>query len=130
MIVLDASAAVELLLQTTRGRAVASRIRPTAETVACPHLLDLEVVQVLRRYVQLELIPAQRAELAVIHLRQLDVDRHAHEPLLPRIWALRDNLTAYDASYVALAEVLQATLLTADAKLAAAPGHRASIELV
>ena len=68
--------------------------------------------------------------MALRHLADLNFERYPHTPLLPRIWALRENLTAYDATYVALAEVLEATLLTGDKGLAAAPGNLANIELI
>ncbi len=129
MIVLDASACVELLLGTPVGHEVARWIRPPREDVHVPHLLDLEIAQTLRRYVLSRAVAERRAELALRHLRQMDFERHGHDLLLPRIWSLRDNLTAYDAVYIALAEVLKATLLTTDRKLAAAP-VKASIELI
>lgn len=75
-------------------------------------------------------VSAQRGRLALQHLAELDLVRYPHTPLLPRIWALRENLTAYDATYVALAEVLEATFLTSDQRLAAAPGILAKIELI
>jgi predicted nucleic acid-binding protein len=130
VIVLDASAVVELLLGTELGHLVGVRIADPAEALHVPHLVDVEVAQALRRYVQGgDLDPASaRAALAVLH--ELDVERHSHEPLLDRVWALRDNLTAYDAAYVALAEALDATLLTCDARLARAPGVGARAELV
>ncbi len=129
MIVLDASACLELLLGTPTGNEVAKWIRPPEEDVHVPHLLDLEVTQALRRYVLNRSLAARRAELALQHLRQVDFERHRHDLLLPRIWALRENLTAYDAVYVALAEVLNATLLTTDRRMAAAP-VKANIKLV
>ncbi|MBX3126832.1 MAG: type II toxin-antitoxin system VapC family toxin [Polyangiaceae bacterium] len=130
MIVLDASAIVELLLGTVPGRAVAARIEDPAVGLHVPHLLDLEVVQVLRRYLREGEIEAASASNALAELRSLDLERHAHEPLLDRIWALRANLTAYDAAYLALAEALDATLLTCDARLARAPGARRRVEVV
>ena len=129
MIVLDASACLELLLATPTGNKVAKWIRPPEEDIHVPHLLDLEIAQTLRRYVLNRVLAARRAELALQHLRQMDFERHRHDLLMPRIWALRDNLTAYDAAYTALAEVLKATLLTTDRKLAAAP-VKAKIELI
>ncbi len=99
-------------------------------TLNAPHLLDLEVTQILRRYVFLGTIGADRGRLAVEQLTLLDVDRYAHDLFLPRIWDLRNNVTAYDAAYVALAEALDAPLLTGDSRLATAPGIRARIELV
>ncbi len=129
MIVLDASACLELLLGTPTGNEVAKWIQPREEDVHAPHLLDLEIAQTLRRYVMKRGLAATRAELALQHLRQMDFERHGHDLLLPRIWSLRDNLTAYDAVYIALTEVLKATLLTTDRKLAAAP-VKAKIELI
>ena len=130
MIVLDASALLELLLGTDQGQGVAARIAAPEETLHAPHLLDLEVAQVLRRYCVSSRLKVGRAEQALADLRALDLQRYAHEPMLPRIWQLRDNLTAYDAAYVALAEVLSATLLTFDARLASAARHSVRIELL
>jgi len=130
VIVLDASVVVELVLGTSTGRQVADRIADPAVSLHTPHLLDVEVAQVVRRYVRLEVIAAERGRAALDHLLALDITRHSHDALLPRIWALKDNLTACDAAYVALAEALDAPLLTLDGGLAAAPGHTARIELV
>jgi predicted nucleic acid-binding protein len=130
MIVLDASAVLELLLATPAGGRVAERVADPGESLHSPHLLAVEVAQVLRRYVRTGAVDGTRAEGALVDLDELDVARYDHEPLLPRMWELRANLTAYDATYVALAEVLTAPLLTLDERLAAAPGHRATIELV
>ncbi len=130
MIVLDASAVLELLLNTEGGSQVSDRIADPAESLHAPHLLSVEVAQVLRRYVASRSISAELAVAALDDLAALDIDRYEHEPLLPRVWELRDNATAYDAVYLALAEVLDAPLLTFDARLAAAPGHTASVELL
>ncbi len=130
MIVVDASAVLELLLNTSAGQHVAARIAPPEITLHAPHLLDLEVAQILRRYVYLGTIDADRGRLALEHLALLHVERYAHDLFLPRIWALRDNVTAYDAAYVSLAEALDVPLLTGDRRLAGAPGIRARIELV
>jgi predicted nucleic acid-binding protein len=130
LIVLDASAVLELLLATKAGRKVAERIRSPRLSLHVPHLLDLEVVQALRRYVAIGSLSSERARMALENLLDLDFVRHEHDVLLLRIWALRENLTAYDAAYVALAEGLKAPLLTLDRRLASAPGHRARIELV
>lgn len=130
MIVLDASAVLELLLNTVVGRRVAERIAPPGITLHAPHLIDLEVAQILRRYVLRGTIEAQRGALALEHLTLLDLERYAHDLLLPRIWALRENVTAHDAAYVALAETLGASLMTTDRRLAGAAGIRARIELV
>ncbi|MBW3611725.1 MAG: type II toxin-antitoxin system VapC family toxin [Actinobacteria bacterium] len=130
MIVLDASAAVELVLRLPLGGKVAQRLADPDEAVHAPHLLGVEVAQVVRRYVHRGELGAQRAVEALGDFADLDVVRHPHEPLLLRMWHLRDNLTAYDATYVALAEALDAPLLTLDAGLANAPGHDARVELV
>lgn len=130
MIVLDASAVMELVLNTAAGRRVAREIAPPQISLNAPHIIDVEVTQALRRYVRSRMISAERGSLALKHLSQLDLTRYDHVDLLPRIWALRDNLTAYDAAYVALAEALEARLLTLDVRLAAAPGHRARIRLL
>ena len=130
MIVLDASALLELLLVTASGRQLAERIRPAGISLHAPHLVDVEVSQSVRKYVLSGSLSAERGRLALHHLADLDFERYPHTPLLPRIWALRVNLTAYDAAYVALAEVLDATLLTSDRHLAAAPGILADVELI
>jgi predicted nucleic acid-binding protein len=130
MIVLDASALVELVLGTAEGQLVATRIADPAEGLHIPHLADVEVAQALRRYVREREIDAAAAAVALDDLRGLDLQRHAHEPLLERVWELRANLTAYDAVYVALAEVLDAILLTCDRRLARAAGVGARIAVV
>lgn len=129
MIVLDASAAVDWLLQTAAGQRIEKRIYSPNETLHAPHLLDLEVAQVLRRLVRQEVISARRAEEAVGDLLDLRIARYPHFVLLPRIWQLRHNFSAYDAAYIALAEKLGAPLVTRDKRLAAASGHAAPVEL-
>jgi predicted nucleic acid-binding protein len=129
MIVLDASAVVELLLQTATGRRVARRIAPRSRGLHAPHLLDVEVLQVLRRYVARGALSAERAGEAAADLAELDVYRHPDEALSSRVWELRAGFTAYDAAYLALAEALRAPLLTADPGLARAGGHRATVEV-
>jgi predicted nucleic acid-binding protein len=130
MIVLDASAVLELLLGTELGRAIAKRIADPALGLHVPHLLDVEVAQALRRFVQCGELGQDTARIALEDLSSLDLERHAHEPLLGRIWALRENMTAYDATYVALAEALDAVLLTCDGRLARAPGIGRRVELI
>ena len=100
------------------------------ESLHAPHLLDVEVTQVLRRYTQNTALTAQRAQEALDDLLDFPIERYPHAALLPRAWDLRDNLTAYDAVYVALAEALQTSLLTCDGRLARAPGLTARIELM
>ncbi len=130
MIVLDASALVELLLETTAGRRIASRIADPADGLHVPHLADVEVAQALRRYARDGDLGGADAEAALDDLRALDLQRHSHEPLLDRAWELRDNLTIYDAVYVALAEALDAELVTCDGRLARASGVRARTTLI
>jgi len=130
MIVLDASAVLELLLGAEHAAAVQQRIGAADETLHAPHLLDIEVTQVVRRYCLFEGLSAERGSEALQDLAALDVQRYPHEPLLERVWELRENLTAYDAAYVALAEALGAVLLTCDARLLRASGHHARVEVV
>ena len=129
MIVLDASAAVDWLLQTAVGRRIENRIYSRSESLHAPHLLDLEVAQVLRRLVRETTISAQRADQAIQDLLDLRLTRYPHSVFLPRIWRIRHNLTSYDAAYVVLADELGATLLTRDSVLASAPGSKVKIEL-
>jgi len=129
LIVLDASAAVEWLLGLPLAAAVGERLR-SEETLHAPHLLAVEVAQVIRRYVSKGGVGAERGAQAIADLADLDVAHHPHEPLLPVIWRLRHNLTAYDAAYVALAEALDASLLTLDAGIAAPGMHRARVDLI
>ena len=129
MIVLDASAAIDWLLQTSAGERIERRIFSQNESLHSPHLLDLEVGQVLRRLVREGAVSAHRAHQAIEDLLDLRMTRYPHFVLLPRIWQLRHNLSAYDAAYVALAENLGARLLTRDARLASVSGLTASIEL-
>ena len=124
MIVLDASAILELLLGTPAGLEVGARLGDPAMALHVPHLLDIEVAQVLRRYVREAQLTERDAADALQDLRDLDLTRHAHEPLLGRVWALRQNFSAYDAVYVALAEMLDASLVTCDRRLAHAPGMK------
>lgn len=130
MIVVDASAVLELLLGTAIAPRVTARLLDQAESLHAPHLLDIEVAQVLRRFAAAGELTATRGREALNDLDALPITRYPHDILLPRIWELRANLTAYDAAYVALAEALDAPLLTTDACLARAPGHRARVELM
>jgi len=129
MIVLDASAAVDWLLQTPAGQSIEKRVYARNESLHAPHLLDVEVAQVLRRLVLQRLVPVRRAEEAVRDLEDLRINRYPHFVFLPRIWQLRGNFSAYDAAYIALAENLGAALVTRDGRLASAAGHAASVEL-
>ena len=129
MIVLDASAAVDWLLQTPAGQRIENRIYSRKETLHAPHLLDVEVTQVLRRLVRQGVVPAHRAEEAVRDLADLRITRYGHFVFLPRIWQMRHNFSAYDAAYIVLGESLGAALVTRDGRLAAASGRAAQVEL-
>lgn len=130
MIVLDASAAIEWLLQSPAGIEIDKRIFSASESLYAPHLLDVEVAQVLRRYVREKLITAHRGREALEDLADLQLNRYPHEFLIPRVWDLRTTLTAYDAVYVALAELLDAALVTCDRRIASASGHSANVEVI
>jgi len=130
MIVLDASAVIEWLLQTPAGCRVDRRIFSRPIALHAPHLLDLEVAQVLRRYVRDKVMTAQRGWEALEDLSGLPLNRYPHDFLIPRVWQLRANMTAYDAAYVALSELLDAPLLTCDSGIASASGHHATVEVI
>lgn len=129
MIVVDASALIEWLLRLPHAQTIDAAFADPSETLHAPHLVSVEVAQVIRRYERRGDIDASRAVEALGDLADLDLMRHEHEPLLPMMWLLRPNLTAYDAAYVALARVLDAPLLTLDSMLAAAP-HGAEVRLI
>lgn len=126
MIVLDSSAAVEYLLGSTTGEWVEARLVADPD-LHVPHVLDLEVLNTLRRLVRIRAVTHTRAEQALADLADLDVTRYPHLPFIERMWELRLNLPAYDAVFAALAEALGATLVTTDQRLAQAPGVRADI---
>ena len=129
MIVVDASVVVTALADDgDDGDRVRTRLR--GERLAAPHLLDLEVVSAWRRLAAAGDLDERRSQLAIEDLQALRVERAPHGPLLQRCWELRSNLTTYDAAYVALAELLDVRLVTADARLEAAPGARCTIELI
>jgi predicted nucleic acid-binding protein len=130
VIVVDASAVLEVLLNTPAAPRVAERMFAPGETVHAPHLIDLEVAQVLRRFALAGELTGARGQEAIEDLIDLPMTRYPHDALLSRIWILRRNVTAYDAAYLALAEALGATLLTRDAALASALGHRARVALI
>jgi predicted nucleic acid-binding protein len=130
LIVLDASAVLEWLLRSQIGATVERRMFSLSTTLHAPHLLDIEVAQVLRRYVLAGWLTQARAGEAIEDLIALPVNRYAHDLLLGRIWELRNNLSAYDAAYVALAELLDAPVITCDRRIANAPGSRARVEVL
>ena len=129
MIVLDASVAVTgLLVSGPAGDAARDVLR--TEPLHAPHLLDVEVTSAIRRWVLFGRLSVEDARMSLRDLRDLAADRHAHEPLLDRALDLRDAVSAYDAVYVALAELLGARLVTADQRLARAPGIRCPVTLL
>lgn len=131
MIVLDACVVVDFLLGIVPfSTKIAARIEAEAPELAVPHLLDIEVTQVLRRFVLRGTITHKRASGAIEDLSDLPVVRYPHTPMLSRIFQLRDNLTAYDATYVVLAEYLGASLLTKDAAFISIPGSSVAVELL
>ena len=130
MIVVDASALIEVLLNTPSGFRITQRLFDGQETLHAPCLLDIEVAQVLRRFSLAGELNASRGLQAIEDLSDFPLSRYPHDLFLPRIWELRHNVTAYDAAYIALAEALDAPLLTRDARLASAAGHHATIEFV
>ena len=130
MIIVDASAILEVLLRTPAAAAIEKRLFAKGQTLHAPHLIDVEVAQVLRRYAIAGEVEPERCRMALTDLTDFPLARYPHDILLPRVWDLRNNLTAYDAVYVALAEVLEAPLLTRDQRLANAPEHNAQIEFI
>lgn len=129
MIVIDAAVIVTALADDgPDGDRVRGRLQ--GERLAAPHLIDVEVTSAWRRLASTGDLDERRVEFALADLLALRIDRVPHGPLLARCWELRGNLTVYDATYVALAEVLDATLLTVDQRVANAPGARCLIEVL
>ncbi len=129
MIVVDASVLAPALVDD-RPDGDRARSRLLGEPLIAPELIDIEVVSAIRSAARRGLVDGRRAQLAIIDLAALDAQRVPHRSLLPRVWELRDNLTPYDAVYVALAELIECTLVTADERLARSPGPRCHIELI
>ncbi|HUA19272.1 MAG TPA: type II toxin-antitoxin system VapC family toxin [Bryobacteraceae bacterium] len=127
MIVADASAVLEVVLNTLTGAAIANRLFAENQTIHAPHLIDVEVAQVLRRYARTKVMEDSRAREVIQDFRDLPITRYPQDILLERIWELRHNLPAYDGAYVALAEALDAPLITCDRALKSASGHQAEI---
>lgn len=130
MIVADASALLEFLLQTPLGARVEVRLFRDDDELHVPHLVDVELTQALRRLVRTREVSSRRAEDALADLADLDLHRHSHVDVLGRAWALRENVTAYDAMYLALAEAIDATVVTCDRPLARTTGHRVRIDAI
>jgi len=126
-VVADASALVEVLAGSAVAPALQERLRE--EDVHTPFLVEVEVLQALRRFVRAGYLSEDRATMARDHLDALPLVLYPHRPMMERIWELRENHTAYDASYIALAEILAAPLVTCDARLARSPTHEAVVEL-
>jgi predicted nucleic acid-binding protein len=128
VIVIDASALVEFLLRSITGVTVGTRIFADDDSLHAPHLLDVEVAHAVRKFVARGVVAPERGATALQLLTDLSIVRYSHLGLLRRIWLLRDNVSAYDATYVALAESLDVPLLTCDQRLAGASNHKAKIE--
>ena len=130
MLVLDASAALAAFLGTgVNSASIRVRIEAPGESLHAPHLLDVEMLHALRGLVLRGDVSRARSEEVREDFASLRWSRYSHVAFLDRIWELKDNLTAYDAAYVALAEALNAPLVTTDARLARAPGIRAEVEV-
>jgi predicted nucleic acid-binding protein len=130
MIVVDASLILDLLLRTSSAEAIGRRLFRANETLHAPHLIDVEILEVLRRYWLNKAIDSERAGEAIRDFYDLPIERYAHELLSLRVWELKANLTAYDAVYLALAELLEAPLVTADSRMSKAPNARVAIEVI
>ncbi len=125
MIVVDASAALLALLNDGEARRML-----TTEALVAPHLIDVEVTHVLRRHVRTGSLEPSAAETCLATWQRVGIERVSVTELLGRMWELRDNLSSYDAAYVAVAEAIDCALLTADAKVAHAPGPRCTTTVV
>jgi predicted nucleic acid-binding protein len=128
--VVDASAVVEMLLGTPVGARCAARLLAPGQSLCAPHVLDIEVAQALRRFAGRGELSSVRGGEALEDLADLPLVRYPHGPLLERVWELRHSVSAYDAAYIALAEALDAPLMTCDGRVARAHGHRALIQTV
>jgi predicted nucleic acid-binding protein len=129
LIIVDASViATALADDNSDGDRVRSRLYN--EHLTAPEIIDIEVISVIRKALRSGSLDQRRADFALSDLADLELDRISHRPLLSRIWELRDNVTPYDAAYVALAEMIGATLVTADGRLANSTGPRCEIEFL
>ncbi|MFZ5619260.1 MAG: type II toxin-antitoxin system VapC family toxin [Pseudomonadota bacterium] len=130
MIVIDASLALELFLVTPRAASIEKRLDDAGRGLVAPEVIDLEILQTLRRLARDNRLPAFRVEAALDIFRHAPIERYSHRLLHARIWALKENLTAYDAAYFALAELIDAPLWTRDEKFRSVPGHGVRIEIL
>jgi predicted nucleic acid-binding protein len=128
VLVVDTSAVLEALAAHDPAPGLVERLAQDGDLHG-PHLIDTEVLHALRRMTLDGTISDERATDARTDFAELALVRYPHQPLNDRVWALRHNLTAYDATFIALAETLDAPLITCDARLASAPGHAAHVEL-
>lgn len=128
MLVVDASVLFEVVADTPGAAALRARLADDQDHGA-PHLIDAEVLSVIQTHHRLGALDPTAADQAIDDLRSWPGERWSHRPLLERAWALRDNVRGYEALYVALAEALDATLLTLDARLARAPGLQCQVEV-
>ncbi|MBA1835322.1 type II toxin-antitoxin system VapC family toxin [Corynebacterium wankanglinii] len=128
--ILDTSAAIELLLRTDKGDQVLELVSAEDAEIHAPHLLVTEVVQVMRRQVRSNVLDVSRAAESLSILSELGIQFHGHLPLMARTWQLRENVSAYDATFIALAETLNQPLVTADARLGNASGFGATILVI
>lgn len=128
-VVVDASAILDLLLAKPSAPALRQRLFERNDELNAPHIIDLEILQVMRRHARLGDLDVSRARAAIDAHRRLPISRHSHEPFLDLIWQFRNNFTAYDAMYVALGIFLDATLITADKPLARAASAYLPVEV-
>jgi predicted nucleic acid-binding protein len=129
MIVVDASCLYEVVVDASRAESIRQRLSADADQAA-PHVVDIEVFSLIRRDFLRRSLDDTGAALAVADLRSWPGERYGHRALLARAWELRDNVRGWDAAYVALAEVLGATLLTLDHRLSQAQGPKCPIEVL
>jgi predicted nucleic acid-binding protein len=130
MMVVDASALAEVVLGFSAAAALSSRLFEVGQSLHAPHLLDIEVTHVIRRYAALGDIDDDHGRQAIDNLVDFPIRRYPHGALLSRVWELRGNISAYDAVYVALAEALDAPLLTRDQRLATAAQRFTRVQVV
>ena len=127
MIVVDASLVLDLIIVTPAAKDIQLKLAAADKPLHAPEVLDLEVLQALRRQLRLKHLSPERAGIALEIFNSLPIKRESHQRLIARIWALRDNLTAYDAAYIALAEAMEAPVWTRDRKYVGAAIHRAEV---